>query len=301
MGQPTSPLFLGVDGGGSKCRSVIIAADGQVLGRGHGGPANAFQNLHQTIDSVVEATRDALTSAGLPETDRRRLYACMGLAGVNVPAVHEQFCGWQHPYAWMQACSDLRVACAGAHGGHDGAALVAGTGTCGFVHVGDTEHMIGGHGFPAGDKGSGAWIGLEAVKYTLLALDQLEKKCALTDAVMNALHANDAISIVEQLNHHRSRDYAKLAPLVFALADQQDAAALTIVRDGAHYLSLVAKQLLSYTPPRFSMLGGLADLYTPWLDSDVATHLSPVLESPEMGAARLAMNNWQMLQQRKKA
>jgi glucosamine kinase len=257
--------------------------------------------LHQTIDSVVESTRDALTCAGLPESDRRRLYACMGLAGVNVPAVHEQFCGWQHPYAWMMACSDLRVACAGAHAGSDGAALVAGTGTCGFVHVGDVEQMIGGHGFPAGDKGSGAWIGLEAVKYTLLALDQLEPSCVLSQSVMKSLNAEDAISIVERLNHHRSRDYAKLAPLVFECAQKQDSAALAIIRDGAHYLSLVAKQLLGFNPPRFSMLGGLADLYRPWLAADVSAQLSPVLESPEMGAARLAVLNWQHTQQRKHA
>jgi len=298
MGQQTSPLFLGIDGGGSKCRSIIIAADGHILGHGQGGPANAFQNLHQTIDSVVEATRDALTSAGLPEADRRRLVACLGLAGVNVPAVHEQFCGWQHPFAWMQACSDLRVACAGAHGGLDGAALVAGTGTCGFVHVGDVEQMIGGHGFPAGDKGSGAWIGLEAVKFTLLALDKLEAASELSNAVMRALQADDAITIVEKLNHHRSRDYAKLAPLVFEYARKNDAAALAIVRDGAHYLSQVATQLLSYQPPRFSMLGGLADLYRPWLASEISAQLSPVLETPEMGAARLALNNWQHTQQR---
>lgn len=301
MGQQFSPLFLGVDGGGSKCRAVIVSADGKPVGIGHGGPANAFQNLHQTIDSVVEATRDALNNAGLPESDCRRLVACLGLAGVNVPAVHEQFCGWQHPFAWMEACSDLRIACAGAHGGGDGAALVAGTGTCGYVHVGDIDHMIGGHGFPAGDKGSGAWIGLEAVKSTLLTLDKLETATALSPAIMQALNANDAITIVEKLNHHRSRDYAKLAPLVFQLAQQNDPAALSIIRDGAHYLSLVAQQLLSFKPPRFSLLGGLAELYRPWLASDVSAHLSPVLEAPEIGAAQLAKQHWQQTLSRRHA
>ena len=44
-------------------------------------------------------------------------------------------------------------------------------GTVAFQIEGDKEYKVGGWGFPHGDEGSGAWLGLEAVRLTLHWLD----------------------------------------------------------------------------------------------------------------------------------
>lgn len=288
---PGPALYLGIDGGGSKCRAVIFNDRGDRLGEGSGGPANPYQDFQQSLDSVFAATRQALQAAGLDISAARRLHACLGLAGVNLPAIHQAFSRWQHPYGQLLVATDLRIACIGAHGGADGAVIIAGTGSVGFAHVNGQEWLYGAHGFPAGDKGSGAWLGLQAVQHVLLALDGFAEPTRLIELLLARLDATDGISLVENIGHGASQ-YAKLAPLVIDAARAHDAVALAIVRDGANYISQLARKLLSVRPPRLSLIGGIAPLLTPWLDEEVKEHLSPALEQPEMGAVRLAMQTW---------
>ena len=158
------PLFIGIDGGGSKCKATIVDANDNVLGTGIAGPANPFHDYQQTIISIVESAQQALTAAQLPAADISRLVAGVGLAGVNVPKVFDKMLHWQHPFGQMFLTTDLHIACLGAHQGRDGAIMITGTGSCGYSHINGETIMVGGHGFPHGDKGSGAWLGLQAVQ-----------------------------------------------------------------------------------------------------------------------------------------
>lgn len=284
--------FLGIDGGGSKCKAVIVDADGRVLGEGSGGPANPYQQFEQSLNSIKRASHDALTAAGLAASEIGSLHACLGLAGVNLPVVHQRMRQWPHPFANLHIVSDLQVACVGAHAGGDGAVMIAGTGSCGYVRVQQREWQYGGHGFPAGDKGSGAWLGLEAVKQTLLTLDGFADATVLTDQLLTALQARDAISLIERIGQGASA-YAKLAPLVFASADAGDLVARAIIAQGADYLSTLARKLLHAKPPRLALIGGIAPLMTPWLAADIQAALAPALEAPEHGAVRVAMTCFQ--------
>lgn len=284
--------FLGIDGGGSKCKAVIVDAAGRVLGEGGGGPANPYQQFEQSLNSIKRATHDALAAAGLAASDIGSLHACLGLAGVNLPVVHQRMRQWPHPYASLRIVSDLHVACIGAHAGGDGAVMIAGTGSCGYARVQQQEWQYGGHGFPAGDKGSGAWLGLEAVKQALLTLDGFADATLLTQQLLTALQVNDAIELIERVGQGASA-YAKLAPLVFASAEAGDPVARAIIGQGADYLSTLARKLLHAKPPRLALIGGIAPLMTPWLAPDIQAALSPALEAPEHGAVRVAMANLQ--------
>jgi glucosamine kinase len=53
VGEQT--LYIGIDGGGTKCRARIITEDQRVLGTGVGGPANPFHGVQQTKDSIRTA------------------------------------------------------------------------------------------------------------------------------------------------------------------------------------------------------------------------------------------------------
>ncbi|MCU7996681.1 ATPase [Shewanella glacialipiscicola] len=286
------PLFIGVDGGGSKCRATIYSVDGNVLGTGVAGRANPLHGLAQTFESIEESTRLALLDAGMKESDSRLLVAGLGLAGVNVPRLYQDVVNWQHPFAAMYVTTDLHTACIGAHRGADGAVIITGTGSCGYSHVDDTSLSIGGYGFALGDKGSGAWLGLKAAEHVLLALDGFAVSTRLTDMLLNYFNVTDALGIVENLAGKSSSCYAALARNVLDCANDGDAVAIAIVQEGADYISEMARKLFSLNPVRFSMIGGLAEPLQAWLSADVVAKISETLAPPEFGAMYFAQQEF---------
>lgn len=286
--RTTDTLYLGIDGGGSKCRARV-QGDG-VSGVGIAGPANPFQNFEQAQASILAATRAALADAGLEARDMGRLVAGLGLAGVNVPRFYQLMTSWRHPFAAMYLTSDIHVACLGAHGGGDGAVIVAGTGSVGYASIGNRHYSFGGHGIPFGDKGSGAWLGLEAIKAALLALDGLGPDTRLLAAIEQALGVT-GIGIVDAMAGARTRDYGRLAPLVLAAAEAGDGVAEAILRDGASYLDSLAERLLATGASGFSLLGGLAPRIRPWMRADLTRCIVEPQHEPDEGAVLFAVDS----------
>lgn len=287
------PLFIGIDGGGSKCRATIYSGEDAVIGTGVAGRANPLHGLSQTFESIQASTELALRDAGMNLSDSKTLVAGIGLAGVNVPRLYNDIVNWQHPFASMYVTTDLHTACIGAHKGGDGAVIITGTGSCGYANVNGKALCLGGHGFALGDKGSGAWLGLQAAERVLLYLDGFAEETALTERVLSHFYTKDAMGIVEQLAGQSSGTYAKLARIVLECAHADDEVALSIVKEGAAYISELARKLFEIEPPRFSMIGGLAEPLAPWLGKDVIAKLSPTLAPPELGAAYYARQQFQ--------
>ncbi|WP_299793883.1 N-acetylglucosamine kinase [uncultured Shewanella sp.] len=287
------PLYIGIDGGGSKCRATIYSGEDTVIGTGVAGRANPLHGLSQTFESIQASTELALIDAGMNSSDNKVLVAGLGLAGVNVPRLHKDILNWRHPFAEMYVTTDLHTACIGAHKGGDGAVIITGTGSCGYANVNGQQLCLGGHGFALGDKGSGAWLGLQAAERVLLSLDGFAQETILTERLMRYFDAKDAMGVVEQLAGQSSGTYAKLARIVLECAHAGDEVALDIVTEGASYISELARKLFEMEPPRFSMIGGLAEPLTPWLGNDVLARLSPTLAPPELGAAYYARQQHQ--------
>jgi glucosamine kinase len=280
-------LYIGIDGGGTKCRARIVTADLQVLGTGVGGPANPYHGVDQAKNSILSAAELALQNAGLAPTVMNQLIAGVGLAGVNVPGLMKVMQAWDHPFAQMFLTTDLHIASLGAHQGAPGAVMIVGTGSCGYTLVNNQALILGAHGFPIGDKGSGAWMGLEAVKAVLLASDNLGPATCLSETIGEYLQARD-LALVDKLCGAKARDYAQLAVLVMDAAEAGDSQAEAIVKEGAAYMSAVAARLWATAPGRMSMIGGLAPRLIPWMDKTISAHLSPALYQPEFGAALYA-------------
>jgi len=288
-------LYMGIDGGGSKCRATLVSSADELLGTGVAGPANPFQDEQQAFDSVMESARLALEDAGLAIEDSARVVAGVGLAGVNLPRFYDLVQQWEHPFKQMFLATDLHIACLGAHDGQDGAVMVAGTGSCGYSYVDGQSNIVGAHGFPFGDKGSGAWIGLEAIKAVLLASDGLGPMTSL-DVLISRQLGIQTLDIIEEMAGAASNKYAKLTPLVFAAANEGDAVAVQIIERGAEYLNSVARKLLEANPPRLSLLGGVGKYIFPSLDPAIAARFEPPLHQPEYGAIYFARQEWDSLQ-----
>jgi glucosamine kinase len=220
--------------------------------------------------------------------DMSRLVAGAGLAGVNMPQYFQLFSEWQHPFAEFHLTTDLHTACIGAHKGADGAVIIIGTGSCGLADVNGQCLDIGGHGFPYGDNGSGAWFGNQLVHHVLLDKDQIGAPTLMSALLTEALGVSSTLEIVSQFMHATPTVFARYAPLVFTAAEQGDQVAADIIQAGARHIDNIALRLLSLKPERLSLIGGLAYKVQPYLSAPVQALLAPAQAAPEFGAVWFA-------------
>ena len=277
-------LFLGIDGGGSKCKAIVMNEHNDILGTGVSGPGNPLHGFEQATNAITQSAELALENAGLAHNKLNELNAGVGLAGINLPILFEKMQAWQHPFKEMFLTTDILIACLGAHQGQDGAVMISGTGSCGFSYIEGQEFIIGGHGFPQGDKGSGAWFGLEVVKQVLLSLDGVIESSIMNDMLLSQLGCKNEIVLVEVTAGKDATYYAQMAKVAFDAAEQGDKIALKIVKEGAEYINCMARILKKKNPHRLSMIGGITAKLKPWLDSEIQAWLSEPLHAPEVGA-----------------
>jgi glucosamine kinase len=262
-------VFLGIDGGGSKCRARIRNASGTLLAEAVGGSANVYQNFENSMTTIAAVALEAAEKAGLRTT---ALHAGLGLAGLVTSVATERVMQAGLPFASTTVDNDAYAACMGAFSGGKGGIVIAGTGSIGFGIVGQERHMVGGWGFQLGDHGSGAWLGHHAVRRTALVLDGLLQPTALTEEILKRV--GDTRNAVSRWSEGATpRDYAAFAPLVFEAAARADVQGMTIVIEGASAISKLGHALLARGAKRLCLLGGLSTVYPPYLDADVRAAL----------------------------
>ncbi|MBX2859350.1 MAG: ATPase [Cellvibrionaceae bacterium] len=288
-------LYAGIDGGGTKCQVTLTDSNLKPLASARGGPANPYQDMATAKHAIETTLAAALDKAGLNRSAMSQVVIGMGLAGVNIREIHQAMCAWQLPCAKHFVTTDMHIANTAAHSAPNGAVIVIGTGTSGFCEVDGRTLSLGGHGYPLGDKGSGCWLGISAIQATLLAEDKLGPKTQLAPMVLEALQARTSLDLVAKLNNAKQRDFAALAPLVFSAAENEDAVAKNIIREGAEYLAGLAQRLLDFGAPRISAIGGLSKKMLPNIKSDLAQKFQPALEAPEMGAAIFARKQFKAM------
>lgn len=277
-------FFLGIDGGGSRCRGRIRAADGRKLGEAVGGSSNIYQNFDSAIATIIDTARMAAAAASL---DIGRLHAGLGLAGLITSIGIERIAAANLPFASVVADNDAYAACIGAFAGGDGGIVIAGTGSIGFALVGGTRHMVGGWGFALGDHGSGAWLGHHAVRRAALSIDGLLQPTPLIESVL-AIVGRSRFDLSQWSQRAVPKDYAQLAPPVFECAAKGDVHGMTIVIEGAAAISNLGRALMARGAGRLCLLGGLSRVYPPYLDADVKAALAGPVADAADGAIMMA-------------
>ncbi len=276
--------FLGIDGGGSKCRARIRDVQGGLLGEAIGGASNIYQDFKGSIANIVAAATEAAKHA---QVNVSELHAGLGLAGIVTSVGADKIQSAHLPFASVTADNDAFVACVGAFSGENGGIVIAGTGSIGLGIVDGQRHMVGGWGFQLGDHGSGAWLGHHAVRRAALALDGLLQPTALIDAVLKK-SGETRQSLSRWSEGATPKDYAAFAPLVFEHAAKADVQGMTIVIEGAAAISKLGHALLVRGAKRLCLMGGLSQVYPPYLDADVRAALVQPQADAMDGAIMLA-------------
>jgi glucosamine kinase len=183
--------------------------------------------------------------------------------------------------------TDAAIANLGAHRGQDGATLILGTGSIAQLRVGGTDFAIGGYGFPISDEGSGAALGLSAMRHALRALDGRTTRTPLALAI--AARFGHAIpQAIAWMDRATPADYAALAPIVIQYALADDPIARSIVEDAAGHVERFIETIFERGAPACALLGGLSPHLRPWLRARTVAQLSEPLGDALDGALFLA-------------
>lgn len=265
-------LFLGIDGGGTTSRARLVDASGVALGEGRSGSANLYRGIEAAADAIMIAAREALAAAGLSDGRMGDIVAGFGLAGANMPALAEGLLARPFPFASFALTSDAVVACLGAYGGEDGAILILGTGSQGLALIGGKARTVGGWGFELSDDGSGAPLGLAAIRAAMSAVDGLAPASGLTDAIWDRF-ANDPSAAVLWAKTATPRDYASFAPLIVEHFAKGDPVASALLGFSTASVARMLRRLIELGATRIALMGGLAQVYPPLLPPDLQSYL----------------------------
>lgn len=164
--------LIGIDGGGSGTRALIQRNHGVLVGTGESGPSALGQGVAQAWRHIEEAIRRGFDAAGLLVPPWEQCALACGLSGASHVPWRDAFLAANIGFGHLEVESDAFTMLLGAHGGKPGAIVIAGTGSVAeALHHDGSRTTVGGWGFPIGDEGSGAWLGLQAVRHAQAALD----------------------------------------------------------------------------------------------------------------------------------
>ncbi|HME84431.1 MAG TPA: BadF/BadG/BcrA/BcrD ATPase family protein [Roseiarcus sp.] len=282
-----SPIaFIGVDGGATRCRARLRDPGGAALAEAVGAASNIHVDFAAAIGvmrGLIVAVRD---KAGLNADKNSRIAIGFGLAGLNDAGDAAKVCAAFPGHALVRAANDATTACIGAHGAADGGLVIAGTGSAAIARVAGKETIIGGRGFALGDDGSGALIGLAALRAATRAYDRLAPASALTSEILGAFDG-DIVAMVRWARTARPGDYGAFAPRVFQHAAKGDPIAAAIVGSAAAAIAALARGVVGLGARRVALVGGVGDALRPYLEPEIARLLARPLYDATDGAILL--------------
>ncbi len=269
-------FLVGVDGGGTSTRAVLARRGGPVIGQGQAGPSALQQGIASAWTQVQLAVRHAFEAAGVAAPDWSHVALAAGLSGVSNPPWRDEFITTNPGFAQLVAETDSFTMLVGAHGGQPGAIVIAGTGSIGEVWRADgSRDVVGGWGFPVSDEGSGAWLGLRAVRVAQSAIDGRSNVGALARAVWSRCGGNRD-SLQAWCDRAGQFEYGQVAPAVFE-SESADPAAAQLLSNAVAALEAIA---LALDP-----LGGLPLAVSGSIGERLSARFSPALRSRLVTAA----------------
>lgn len=222
--------FLAVDAGGTKTRCVL-ADETRELARASTGTVKLMRVGEAEATARFRGLlQEVSASAGVDLKEVSQ--SCVGMGGVAIPAVQAwtmkmmgEMVGGE-----LDLCGDEHIALDAAFKGGPGILLVAGTGVIVAGRSADgTMYGAVGFGPVLGDEGSGYWIGVEAIRAGLWAMDR-EMKTSLLPAILDFWGLKSVGDLLEKGNGQPGPDFAALCPLVVRCAENGDELAEAVLR-----------------------------------------------------------------------
>ena len=238
-------VYLGIDGGGTKTRAVLVNYKNEVLGEGIAGPSNPLRvGVQAASDHICEAVDRACDTANIRRKDI--LSAEIGLAGVRRQDIRARM----HDVLTdslkidpIEIVTDADIALYGATNGEPGLVVIAGTGSiCCGINAKGKRTCSGGWGPIAGDEGSGYSIAQNGLRRVAQSSDGRGQMTSLVEAAQNYFRA-DAIEDIAMaiyapnMKHERIAGFARV---VIETAKEGDETARELITNAGEELGTLA-------------------------------------------------------------
>ena len=195
--------FLGIDAGASATKWSVTDGD-RTIAQGRTLPMDG----HIYKDTSLSRIREVLTEIAEKTEGIKSVYA--GITGLSLAekdyAITKSLFAEYFPSAKFQGVSDMELAYRAHLEPGEGILIYAGTGSI-AVHItksGELKRM-GGWGYLLGDEGAGYWIGREAIRSCLYALEMNEPLSHFHETILAELDVEDWVGIRNFVySEHRS-------------------------------------------------------------------------------------------------
>lgn len=265
-GTDSDGLVVGVDGGGSGCRALILALDGQEVARAEGPPALVDPgDPGVAVEAITITVQRAKEKAGV-SLPLRALWA--GLAGAGRPGEREatEISLRSRGLARVvRVGTDVEGAHRDAFGGGPGVLLVVGTGSMVWGRDPEgREFRVGGWGGMLGDEGSGYWMGLRGLRAVARAADGRGPATTLTRTLLQLLHLLHPQALIPWVATATKGEIGALAPAVLEAALDGDPGASEVLEEAleelrAHLQVARSRWPEGERPIPMALVGGLAE------------------------------------------
>ncbi|MEJ7624324.1 MAG: BadF/BadG/BcrA/BcrD ATPase family protein [Pyrinomonadaceae bacterium] len=290
------PLYLGVDGGGTKTQIALIDESEAIVAEGTGGPSNPLRvGVETAVANISKAIDTACDSAGVSRGDIAA--ATLGLAGVRREDIRERVReSFDSRYRSQKTAvmTDADIALFGTTFGKPGLVVIAGTGSiCLGMNAAGERAIAGGWGPIAGDEGGGRGIADQALHSVAKASDGRGPATKLSERAAEYFRASNVENLLvaiyaPQIDNSRIAGFARL---VVETAREGDEVAVGIIHNAGRELGTAAVAVLK----RLRLVNekvpigcvgsvfGAGNLLTrPMIDAIRASHANAYLTDPVM-------------------
>ena len=231
--------------------------NGETLARAKGGKGALSLGVDTTVQTINALWRQLTNSPELEQIKKKRTIICAGIAGFGLPGRIDQLAERVGDFNTSIFAADGYIALLGATSGKPGSLISIGTGVGAMrLYEDGSSQAVSGWGFPAGDHGSGAWLGLKVFADYLKFLDGISTGNGFNIArflpVLEMCGTN-AAEVMHWQRTARPADYGKLAPVIVANAAKDDPYCVKLLRDAAGKIGRIAFALLDH--PKTSITG----------------------------------------------
>jgi glucosamine kinase len=293
---------LGIDAGGTKTVCLLADEAGTVIDEARGPAAN----LQAIGELEVEKVLHDVIEQVMGERHTWPGAICIGMAGVDRPEDEATILSVLHRInrrARALVVNDALIALEAGAPDSPGVVLLAGTGSIAYGRDGrNRAARSGGWGHVLADEGSGYWLGREALRAVMRAVDHRGPATAITGRVLAHYKITRPQDLIREIYERdmRPQAIAALAEVVDASALAGDAVAIDISESGAIELVRAAVSVVERLdlPRGPIVLGGGILTSLSRYGGVVRRHLARLLPEaairsldvePAIGALRLAV------------
>lgn len=298
--------IIGMDGGGTKTKCVLVDSNFNTIYETKGGPSNFLViGAQQVSETILDLINEITISQKIPSSDIESIV--IGTTGGGRRSDAEILESEVVKNASIRSISlnkfrvesDARIALEGAFSGKAGSILIAGTGSIMFGKDDNGEiFRVGGFGRYIGDEGSGYRIGRKGLNAVARFLDGRAKPTKITDLLDQEFSISTSEQLITEV-YRNNFNIASVAPLVFESAESGDKIAQRILEDEADELLLhvtAMKVKLNVDLLKVSLIGSILttpNYFSYLFNEKVVRRLNDVKimeaeHSPEYGAALMA-------------